>query len=193
MTLLQIMNENDATDVKLRTTDGQAVQKALAGIGVEFDRWNTDADFDAWNCDTSDVLAEYAEQIDALRRRDGYRLVDIARIQPDATDPEWLATASAARAKFLAEHRHSENEVRFFAAGRACFYLRAEGCIHAVVGGEGDLLSVPAGTRHWFDMGPEPRFVAVRFFEEEDGWVGDFTGDGIASRFPSLDDLLVGS
>jgi 1,2-dihydroxy-3-keto-5-methylthiopentene dioxygenase len=49
---------------------------------------------------------------------------------------------------------------------------------------------VPAGTRHWFDMGTTPDFVAIRFFEREDGWIGDFTGDAIGQRFPSLDQLV---
>ena len=29
-----------------------------------------------------------------------------------------------------------------------------------------------------------PRFVAIRFFTEPDGWVGHFTGTDIAQRFP---------
>jgi 1,2-dihydroxy-3-keto-5-methylthiopentene dioxygenase len=33
-------------------------------------------------------------------------------------------------------------------------------------------------------MGPEPRFVAIRFFTEPDGWVGHFTGSGLSHKFP---------
>ncbi|MBA4734193.1 MAG: acireductone dioxygenase, partial [Synechococcus sp.] len=51
----------------------------------------------------------------------------------------------------------------------------------------GDLISVPAGTRHWFDMGPTPSFCALRFFNNSEGWVATFTGDSIAERFPRLD------
>lgn len=43
---------------------------------------------------------------------------------------------------------------------------------------------MPDGTRHWFDMGPAPSFIAIRFFTEPDGWVGHFTGTDIAKRFP---------
>ncbi|HZE15615.1 MAG TPA: cupin, partial [Mycobacterium sp.] len=46
------------------------------------------------------------------------------------------------------------------------------------------------GVRHWFDMGARPDFVAIRFFEEQDGWIGDFTGDPIGERFPTLDQLV---
>ncbi len=85
--------------------------------------------------------------------------------------------AAAARGKFLAEHRHAEDEVRFFAAGRGCFYLHLDGEVVAVVCEAAICCRCPAGTRHWFDMGSRPDFLAIRFFEEKDGWVGDFTGD----------------
>ena len=71
-----------------------------------------------------------------------------------------------------------------------CFYLHLGEEVLAVVCEGGDLLSVPAGTLHWFDMGERPDFIAIRFFEEEDGWVGDFTGDKISAGFPTLDELL---
>ena len=51
-------------------------------------------------------------------------------------------------------------------------------------GEKGDLIVVPDSATHWFDMGPAPRFVAIRFFTEADGWVGHFTGSDIAKRFP---------
>jgi 1,2-dihydroxy-3-keto-5-methylthiopentene dioxygenase len=47
---------------------------------------------------------------------------------------------------------------------------------------------VPDQTKHWFDMGPEPHFTAIRFFNNPDGWVANFTGDDIAKRFPLFDE-----
>jgi len=51
----------------------------------------------------------------------------------------------------------------------------------------GDLISVPAHTTHWFDMGARPDFKCIRFFTTPDGWVGRFTGSDIATRFPDFD------
>ncbi|MBF6170721.1 1,2-dihydroxy-3-keto-5-methylthiopentene dioxygenase [Nocardia blacklockiae] len=189
MTVLQIMADSDAGEVRLRTDETDTIAAELAKRGIVFDRWPTLDALDA-STSTAEILAHYDDRIAALNADGRYKHIDLARLQPDATDPQWPAKAAAARGKFLAEHRHAEDEVRFFAAGRGCFYLHLEPEVVAVVCEAGDLVSVPAGTRHWFDMGTRPDFVAVRFFEQEDGWVGDFTGDEIGSRFPTLDELV---
>ncbi|AXK88115.1 cupin [Nocardia farcinica] len=188
MTLLQVMAADDAARVRLRTTEEAAVAAELAAHGITFDRWPVLDDAAALSSD--DLLAHYADRIAALNADGRYRHIDVARIHPDDADPQWPQTARAARTKFLDEHRHAEDEVRFFAAGRGCFYLHLGAEVLAVVCEGGDLMSVPAGTLHWFDMGERPDFIAVRFFEEADGWVGDFTGDRISAGFPTLDDLL---
>ena len=59
--------------------------------------------------------------------------------------------------------------------------------MHEVLCEKDDLISVPAGTRHWFDMGPEPYFVAIRVFTNPAGWVANFTGSDIAAQFPRLE------
>ena len=64
------------------------------------------------------------------------------------------------------------------------FTLHVDGKVYEVLCTRGDLIAVPDSTQHWFDMGPEPSFVAIRFFTEPDGWVGHFTGTDIAKRFP---------
>ena len=91
------------------------------------------------------------------------------------------------RQKFLAEHTHSEDEVRFFVDGHGLFSLHVAAEVYEVLCEKGDLISVPANTKHWFDMGPNPRFVAIRFFNNPEGWVAQFTGSDIADRFNRLD------
>jgi 1,2-dihydroxy-3-keto-5-methylthiopentene dioxygenase len=93
----------------------------------------------------------------------------------------------AARRKFLDEHTHAEDEVRFFVEGAGAFYLHLGARVFQVVCGAGDLLSVPAGTKHWFDMGPAPRFTVIRLFTDPAGWVAEPTGDAIASRLPRFE------
>lgn len=163
MTRLTIFDEG-ATALAV-IDDAAEIATALAGIGVRFERWPLDA---------------HDDRVAALVA-DGYATVDTVTVAPDHPD------RAAMRAKFLVEHRHAEDEIRFFKAGAGLFTLRAAGRIWAVLCTEGDMISVPAGMRHWFDMGPAPRFTAMRFFRTPEGWVGDFTGDPIADRFPRYD------
>lgn len=160
----------------LDTGDGAAIAAAMAPIGVRFERWPLrDLAADATG---DDVIAAYGAEIDALKAEGGYLSVDVVRMTPDNPN------RAEARTKFLDEHRHSEDEVRFFVEGEGLFTLHAAGRVHALLCTAGDLISVPAGMPHWFDMGPSPRFTAIRLFENADGWIAHFTGDDIASRFP---------
>jgi 1,2-dihydroxy-3-keto-5-methylthiopentene dioxygenase len=188
MTLLQVMAAGDAADVRVRTSDDEVIGTELAKHGVTFGRWPVVEN--AASASSEELLAHYATNVAELNGSGRYKHIDIARIHPDDADPQWPEIAAGARGKFLDEHRHAEDEVRFFAAGRGCFYLHLGEEVFAVVCEGGDLLSVPAGTLHWFDMGERPDFIAIRFFEEADGWVGDFTGDKISAGFPTLDELL---
>jgi 1,2-dihydroxy-3-keto-5-methylthiopentene dioxygenase len=188
VTLLYVMPDDRPDTVLLRTRDDDEVIAALEACGVRLRRWRLRAAVTPATT-ADDILAAYRDEVEALCAQEDLAVVDVAKLLPEP-GPGWEAKAAAARSTFLEEHRHAEDEVRFFAHGTGCFYLHAGGRVHAVVCEAGDLLSVPAGFRHWFDMGPRPDFAAIRFFREKDGWVGDFTADPIAQRFPRLDALL---
>ncbi|WP_448658712.1 1,2-dihydroxy-3-keto-5-methylthiopentene dioxygenase [Sphingomonas sp. CJ99] len=176
MSRLRIYAADAPEAVLLDTEDGDAIARELAPIGAHFERWPLrdlpeGADNDA-------ILSLYAPEIERLKAAGGYRSVDIVRMVPDHPDRASLRT------KFLDEHAHAEDEVRFFVEGEGLFTLHAGGRVHAMLCTAGDLISVPAGMTHWFDMGPSPRFTAIRLFVNPDGWVAKFTGNDIASRFP---------
>jgi 1,2-dihydroxy-3-keto-5-methylthiopentene dioxygenase len=177
MSRLTIYDETNSAVPVLDTTDVRRIAEALAAIDVRFERWPIRPGATAGASDDA-VLAAYADEIDALKRDHGYQAVDVARVRADHPD------RAAIRDKFLSEHRHDEDEVRVFVEGSALFYLRDAGQVHLTVCEAGDMISVPAGIRHWFDMGPAPRFTAIRLFTSPEGWVARYTGDGIAKRFP---------
>lgn len=187
MTLLQIMPEDTPEKVLLRTRDDEAVTRELASHDVTLRRWPLRTD-DTPALGDRALLNLYRDKVEEVCAQESMTLVDVARLHPAPTE-EWRERAAKARSAFLEEHRHSEDEVRFFAHGRGLFTLHLDDRVFAVLCEAGDLLSVPAGVRHWFDMGARPDFAAIRFFREEDGWVGDFTGTSIARGFPGLDDL----
>jgi 1,2-dihydroxy-3-keto-5-methylthiopentene dioxygenase len=160
----------------LATEEPARIAGALAAIGVRFEQWPSRVL--SSGAEQHAVLAAFAPEVERLKAENGYRTVDVIRMTPDHPERETL------RSKFLSEHRHSEDEVRFFVEGEGLFTLRDEDRVYAVLCQEGDLISVPAGMRHWFDMGPNPRFTAIRLFVDPAGWVANFTGEAIADRFP---------
>lgn len=188
MTLLTVWADNDPDTALTRTEDPGEIAGELTRLGVRFRRWAVVDDLPA-EPTQQEVLAAYREHVDQVVATEGYVLVDALHMTP-SDDPQWTDKAAAARRKFLAEHTHDDDEDRFFARGAGVFYLHVDGKVFAVLCEAGDLLSVPARTTHWFDMGSRPDYVAIRFFHDEDGWVGDFTGSRLADRFPDLDTLL---
>lgn len=173
MSRLQIFTDSDPEAALLDTDDARTIAEALAPVGVRFERWAT-RDVPAG----VDLLDVYRDEIARLQAEAGYRSVDVVAMRPDHPDREAL------RAKFLEEHVHAEDEVRFFVEGEGLFTLHTEGRVFAMLCTAGDLIAVPAGMPHWFDMGPRPHFAAIRLFINPDGWIARFTGDDIASRFP---------
>ncbi|GAA4423193.1 acireductone dioxygenase [Actinokineospora soli] len=186
MTLLTVWSDADPSTVLARTDDADEITAALAAIGVRFSRWPL-VDLPA-DPTSDEVLAAYRSEVDSVVAAEGYIHVDAVAMTP-ADTPEWRAKAAEARRKFLSEHTHDDDEDRFFARGSGIFYLHVDGKVHAVLCTAGDLLSVPAKTTHWFDMGTRPDYVSIRFFHDEDGWVADFLEDSVAHRFPTYDEI----
>ena len=177
MSRLRIFHENRHDAPELTTADHAEMARELARIGVGFEQW--EASKPVQPGDTPEAIMEaYRSDIDRLVAERGFRTVDVVSIAPDNPNREEM------RRKFLDEHFHKEDEVRFFVAGSGLFTLHVGEKVYEITCEQGDLIAVPDGTTHWFDMGPEPSFVAIRFFTEPDGWVGHFTGTDIAQRFP---------
>jgi 1,2-dihydroxy-3-keto-5-methylthiopentene dioxygenase len=189
--LLTTWPESGPATVVRRTCDPAGIAAALAPLGVHYARWPVRDDVPA-GAGPDTVLAAYRAEIAALKEKEGFATVDVVALHP-SEDPGWPAKAKAAREKFLSEHTHDDDdEVRFFVSGAGVFYLHLRGEVHAVYCEAGELLGVPKGTPHWFDMGTRPSFTAIRFFHEEDGWIATFTGSDIASRFPGFDTIHAG-
>ena len=193
MTRLVVLPDDDPSVTLLDTADPEVVAAELTALGIRYERWKA-SHLLADDAGQDDVLAAYADDVRRLCDEGGYVTVDVVRMRrTDDDDATWAAKVTAGREKFLAEHTHDDDEVRFFVEGGGGFYLRLQGKVHVVLCEQGDLLGVPADTTHWFDMGTNPHFAAIRFFRIDDGWVGRFTGSDIAARFPTYDALTASS
>jgi 1,2-dihydroxy-3-keto-5-methylthiopentene dioxygenase len=163
----------------LVSDDIELIIHELAVRGVALQRWPARA---ALSPDASqeEILAAYGEEIARVQEAGRCPTVDAIRMTPDHPDRKEL------RLRFLAEHTHAEDEVRFFVEGRGLFCLHIGDEVLQLLCERNDWIAVPAGTKHWFDMGEEPSFCALRFFHNSEGWVAQFTGDPIAGRYPLL-------
>ncbi|HEY0332405.1 MAG TPA: acireductone dioxygenase [Stenotrophomonas sp.] len=177
MSRLRIFADHAPDAPLFDSRDGQAIATELTRIGVSFERWHASQSIEP-GATPEQVMQAYRADIDRLVAAHGFKTVDVVSIAPDNPNREQM------RAKFLDEHFHKEDEVRFFVAGSGLFTLHVDGKVYEIECVKDDLIAVPDGTLHWFDMGEEPHFVAIRFFTEPDGWVGHFTGTDIATQFP---------
>lgn len=180
MSELTIYPASNSEKIILNTQDANEIAGVLAKEGVRFERWEASVPLSA-DSSSEDITVAYADQINELKAAEGYITVDTISLAADNPMKDEL------RAKFLSEHTHSEDEVRFFVRGEGMFYLHLGDNVFQVLCCRNDLISVPANTPHWFDMGPEPDFTAIRLFNNPDGWVANYTGDDIADRFPKFD------
>lgn len=179
MSRLRIFAEEDGTTPIATHDTHAAIANALGAVGVRFEQWEASQPVEP-GASQDEVIAAYRKDIDRLMREEGYKTVDVVSLTPDHPD------RAALRQKFLSEHTHAEDEVRFFVAGSGQFTLHVGDRIYDVLCEKGDLIGVPAGARHWFDMSEAPHFVAIRLFNNPAGWVAEFTGDDIALRFPRM-------
>lgn len=182
MTTLTIYADDHTTESKT-LTDFDAIVRRLGVAGIHLERWEADRPLSE-DADQEEVLTAYKDNIDRLNQQYGFRSVDVISIYPDHRQRIEM------RQKFLSEHTHDDFEVRFFVDGQGLFYLHIGSKVYTLLCTKGDLISVPAGVTHWFDMGRKPDFKCIRFFTTVNGWVGNFTGSDIARQFPDFDDFV---
>ncbi|BDO04060.1 1,2-dihydroxy-3-keto-5-methylthiopentene dioxygenase [Klebsiella quasipneumoniae] len=179
MSALTLFSVKDPQTPVWHSTDAKAIQEQLNAKGVRFERWQADRDLGAAPSSET-VIADFQHAIDKLVAEKGYQSWDVISLRADNPQKEAL------REKFLNEHTHGEDEVRFFVEGAGLFCLHIGDEVFQVLCEKNDLISVPAHTPHWFDMGSEPNFTAIRIFDNPEGWIAQFTGDDIASAYPRL-------
>ena len=171
-------------DRKRRFTDPKAIARQLAGIGITHEIW-TPAHPLAETASSEEILAAYQGEIRRLSASGGYLTADVIDVRPETPGLD------AMLARFREEHWHDEDEVRFILAGRCVFHIRPvddpeEHPVVAVEVTAGDLLRVPRGTWHWFDLCGERRVRAIRLFQDPAGWTPHYTRSGIDARYQPL-------
>jgi 1,2-dihydroxy-3-keto-5-methylthiopentene dioxygenase len=171
MALVKIPDETRAL------TAFEEVKQYLAGIGIDYERWNPTRPVAA-DAPAEEVLAAYAPEIQRLKAQGSYVTADVIDVKPHTLGLD------AMLAKFNREHWHDEDEVRFIIHGRGLFHIHPRrGAVVSIEVEAGDLIRVPRGTRHWFDLCAEREIRAIRFFQDPAGWTPHYTDSGVDRRY----------
>jgi len=158
------------------TQDGE-VRDYLARIGITYERWEPSHELAA-GASAAEVLAAYAPEIERLKAHGGYVTADVIDVSPATPGLDAMLN------RFNSEHWHDEDEVRFIIEGRGLFHIHPrQGKVVSITVEAGDLLRVPRGTWHWFDLCQEKRIRAIRLFQDTAGWTPHYTESGADRRY----------
>ena len=174
MALLKVPEENRTL------TDPDAVRGFLAEHGIEYERTGSAPGLTP-DSSADEILAAWAPKIDELKARGGYVVADVIDVKPDTPNLDAMLK------RFSSEHWHDEDEVRLIVEGRGLFHIHpGDRPVFALEVEAGDLIRVPRGTHHWFDLCGEKRIRAIRLFQDKSGWTPHYTESGEDTKFQPL-------
>jgi 1,2-dihydroxy-3-keto-5-methylthiopentene dioxygenase len=171
MAIVKIPSEN--TTIR----EEEAIVSFLAERGIVFERWSPSTPLSG-DATADAILTAYATKIDELKALGGYVTADVIDVKPDTPGLD------AMLARFNSEHWHDEDEVRLIVEGRGLFHIHPQGgTVFAIEVEAGDLIRVPKGTHHWFDLCGDRRIRAIRLFQDVSGWTPHYTQSGVDRGF----------
>jgi 1,2-dihydroxy-3-keto-5-methylthiopentene dioxygenase len=155
----------------------EEITSLLASHGIDYQRWQPEHEV-ADDAPAEEILRAYASEIDQLKQRGGYVTADVIDVDPNTDNLD------AMLAKFNREHWHDEDEVRFIIAGHGLFHIHTTaGPVLAIEVEAGDLIRVPRGTLHWFNLCADRRIRAIRLFQDTAGWTPQYTESHVDEQF----------
>ena len=171
MAALTILNEHK------RLTDAEEIAASLATHGIDFERWTPSHPISE-EAPSEEILDAYSREIEDLKTRGGYVTADVIDVTPATPGLDALL------AKFNREHWHDEDEVRFIIAGHGIFHIHSNtGTVLGIEVEAGDLIRIPRGTLHWFNLCADRRIRAIRLFQDPAGWTPHYTESRIDENF----------
>jgi 1,2-dihydroxy-3-keto-5-methylthiopentene dioxygenase len=174
MAVLRIPEEN-------RTISGKTeVAEYLGKIGIEYKVWQPAHPIKP-GASQDEILGAYSDEIEDLKARGGYVTADVISVTPQTPNLD------AMLAKFSREHWHDEDEVRFIIQGRGLFHVNPKTSpVVAIEVEPGDLIRVPRGTLHWFDLCSTKQIQCIRLFQDPTGWTPWYTDSGLDDKYEAV-------
>lgn len=165
-------------DKDLVLRDEKEIADYLATIGIDYERWENEKNVSA-DASADEILEAYAGEIEKMKAKGGYVTADVINIVPETPNLEPMLE------RFRPEHWHDEDEVRFIVKGCGIFHIAPENGadVTAVKMTEGDMIRVPRGTKHWFDLDETRTVRAIRLFQDVTGWTPHYTESGREKKY----------
>ena len=165
-------------DKNIVLREAEEIRAYLAGIGIDYERWDAGEARVSPDAAPEEILAAYEPEIEKLKAQGGYQTADVIDIKPETPNLDTMLQ------KFRPEHWHDEDEVRFIVKGHGRFHIAPpEGDVIAITMEAGDLIRVPRGTKHWFDLCEDRTVRAIRLFEDMTGWTPHYTSSGVEQKY----------
>jgi 1,2-dihydroxy-3-keto-5-methylthiopentene dioxygenase len=174
MARIRIQDENR------ELTDVEEIRSFLAPFGIWYEKWDVAGRLGA-SATNEEILSTYAPEIERLKQAGNFVTADVINVTPETPNLD------AMLAKFAKEHTHSEDEVRFTVKGSGVFHIHPDnGPVFAVQVESGDLINVPNGTKHWFDLCNDRTIRCIRLFQDPSGWTPHYIENGINEKYTPL-------
>ncbi len=158
----------------------EEISAFLSPFGIWYEHWQVEGRLKSDATD-ADILSEYAPEIDAVKSKGGYVTADVINVSSNTPNLDVML------AKFNKEHTHSEDEVRFTVSGKGIFHLHPEnGPVFGVTVESGDMINVPRGMKHWFNLCDDRHIRCIRFFEDASGWTPHYIDQGVHEQYSPM-------
>jgi len=167
MARIRIQDENR------EITDLAEMREFLKPFGIWYEQWDVAGRIGP-EATNEEILAAYAPEIERLKAAGGFVTADVINVTPATPGLDGML------AKFSKEHTHSEDEVRFTVKGSGVFHIHPQGGpVFAIQVEAGDLINVPCGTQHWFDLCSDKTIRCIRLFQDVSGWTPHYVEKGV--------------
>jgi 1,2-dihydroxy-3-keto-5-methylthiopentene dioxygenase len=160
--------------------DPQEILEFVRPFGIWYEKWDVDGRIGA-DATNEEILSAYEPEIERLKQQGGFQTADVINVNPDTPGLDEML------AKFDKEHTHSEDEVRFTIKGRGLFHIHPDnGPVFSVTVESGDLINVPEGTRHWFNLCENRSIRCIRLFKDKTGWAAHYIDDAVHGQHAAV-------
>ena len=171
MASINIPDENRAIQ------DVDEIRDFLAPFGIWYEQWPVEGRIDQ-EASPDEILAAYADEVERIKEKGGFVTADVISVNSETPNVDAIC------AKFAVEHTHSEDEVRFTVKGRGVFHIHPDnGPVFGVTVESGDMINVPKGTKHWFDLCADKTIRCIRFFQDQSGWTPHYVDNPVNEKY----------